>query len=773
MKQTPLFGWALVATMLGTGFSACTNEAEEVLTQESEIKLTSEITPSRVTSLDYQSTQIVEGQQIGVTIIGAKSEHNNVAWSVGEDGALSNTGDEIYYGNGTATITAYHPFNDDWDENTSYAFSVNTDQSTNAEYLASDLLWATASSEKTETAIPLTFSHKLAKINVTLVPENEDDDLNGATISIYNTKTSTTFNPTTGVISDATGEPQEIIAGVTTDDAYTASAIVIPQEVSGKFIKITHEGKTYYYKLSSGKTLASGTSYSFTLSVKGKQLINTGSSINPWNPDSEEGEEGDAEEENEDIANNQIWYTTTDGKAITLWENDMFGVNLVSNVYENGKGVMTFDGDITSIIEWAFIDDVSLTSITIPNSVTKIEEKAFYRCTSLTDVVMSNNITEIALEAFCECSSLTNITIPNSVTLINSFAFFGCSSLKEITIPSKVTTIGNEAFSGCTSMTKVNVQPIEPPYIENDAFLNCRTDLQIFVPAESFDDYKSASSWKNWNINAETDNTIEETIPNNEIWYTSTDGKVVTPYVKNTFGIAITSNTYKNGKGVIKFDGDVVSLGQSMFCGCTTLKEITIPSSVRTIFPQAFEICSSLTNITIPNSVTSIGILAFEGCSSLTNITIPNSVTQIDDETFAGCYSLESIVVENGNTVYDSRDNCNAIIKTESNKLITGCRTTVIPDDVEIIGDGSFKDCTFLTNITIPNSVTSIGNLAFYNCVSLSTVDIEATEAPTLGNNAFYAVATSLKINVPTNSVSAYKEAAGWSTYANNIYAKQ
>ena len=148
MKKTKLFGWALFASMIS--LSACSNDAEEVFAQENEIRLTSEITPSRVTSLDYQSTQIVEGQQIGVTITGVKSEHKNVAWNVGEEGELSNTGDPVYYGDGAATITAYHPFNDDWDENTSYAFSVNTDQSSEENYRNSDLLWAAATSSKTE-----------------------------------------------------------------------------------------------------------------------------------------------------------------------------------------------------------------------------------------------------------------------------------------------------------------------------------------------------------------------------------------------------------------------------------------------------------------------------------------------------------------------------------------------------------------------------------------------------------------------------------------------
>lgn len=274
MKKTKLFGWAFVASMMSASFSACSNDAEEVLAQESEIRLTSEITPSRVTSLDYQSTQIVEGQQVGVTITGAKSEHNNVAWSVGEDGALSNIGDEIYYGNGTATITAYHPYNSAW-TSTSHTFSVSTDQSVEANYLASDLLWATNSSSKTEEAVSLTFAHKLAKINVTL--ESDDiEDLSGASIYICGTNIKTDFNPTTGALSDATTTNiEEIKAGVTTSDAHTASAIVVPQTIKAgtQFIRIAHGDKVYYYKLGSeDKELKAGYSCNYTLKVKDREI---------------------------------------------------------------------------------------------------------------------------------------------------------------------------------------------------------------------------------------------------------------------------------------------------------------------------------------------------------------------------------------------------------------------------------------------------------------------------------------------------------------------
>ena len=271
MKKTKLFGWAFLASMMS--LSACSNDAEEVLAQESEIKLTSEITPSRVTSLDYQSTQIVSGQQVGVTITDAKTKHENVAWNVGADGVLTNTGDDIYYGNETATITAYHPYNSAW-TGTSHTFSVKTDQSVDANYLKSDLLWATASSSKTENAVPLTFSHKLAKVNVTLVPEYEGTDLSDATISICNTRITTTFSPTNGDISAESGVAQEIKAGVTTASAYTASAIVVPQTVAAgtKFIKVVIGDKTFYYTLDDKKELKSGYSHNYTLTVKEKAL---------------------------------------------------------------------------------------------------------------------------------------------------------------------------------------------------------------------------------------------------------------------------------------------------------------------------------------------------------------------------------------------------------------------------------------------------------------------------------------------------------------------
>ena len=170
----------------------------------------------------------------------------------------------------------------------------------------------------------------------------------------------------------------------------------------------------------------------------------------------------------------------------------------------------------------------------------------------------------------------------------------------------------------------------------------------------------------------------------------------------------------------VTYDGNtysVTSIGEYAFYSCSGLTSVSIPNSVTKIEYDAFYGCSALTSVTIPNSVTSIGSYAFRNCSSLTSITIPYSVTRIEYTAFNGCSGLESIYVNSGNTRYDSRNNCKAIIETSSNRLILGCKNTVITNTVISIGENAFYGCSGLTSITIPNSVTSIGYGAFSGCI--------------------------------------------------------
>ncbi len=292
-------------------------------------------------------------------------------------------------------------------------------------------------------------------------------------------------------------------------------------------------------------------------------------------------------------------------------------------------------------------------------------------------------------------ASVTYSGTTYSVTSIGYEAFSDCSGLTSVTIPNSVTSIGDWAFSRCAGLTSVTI-PNSVTSIGNGAFEGCSGLTSIFV---------------------EAGNTI----------YDSRD----------------------NCNAIIETASNI------LIAGC---KNTMIPNSVTSIGSSAFSGCSSLTSVIIPNSVTSIGNGAFYRCSGLTSVTIPNSVTSIGDGAFEGCSGLTSIFVEAGNTIYDSRDNCNAIIETASNILIAGCKNTIIPNSVTSIGNGAFAFCSSLTSITIPNSVTSIGEKAFYNCSSLTSVTI-GNSVTSIGERAFAYCSSLTSVTIP-NSVTSIGNSA-------------
>ena len=201
---------------------------------------------------------------------------------------------------------------------------------------------------------------------------------------------------------------------------------------------------------------------------------------------------------------------------------------------------------------------------------------------------------------------------------------------------------------------------------------------------------------------------------NNVIYYTSVDRFVVRPSDYRLFGANILSNEYKNGQGIMVFDGDITEIGSYAFRGSTYLSSVILPNSVTSIGGGAFYGCTGLTSITIPDSVTSIGNFAFDGCTGLTSITIPDSVTSIGGSAFNGCTGLTSV------TIPDSVTN----IGGSAFQGCTGLTSITIPDSVTSIGNGAFLGCTGLTSITIPDSVTSIGGSAFNGCTGLTSATI-------------------------------------------------
>ena len=422
------------------------------------------------------------------------------------------------------------------------------------------------------------------------------------------------------------------------------------------------------------------------------------------------------------IPDNEIWYTTIDDTVVAPYATNVFGANIVSNNYVNGKGVIVFDGPVTKVGSNAFHSCDKLTSVTIPNSVTEIN-RAFYSCDNLRAVNIPNSVTEIEWQAFYYCKNLKSINLPNSLTTIGNQAFEGCEALTTVTIPDSVTSVGTSVFRYCDSLKEFKGEFAE----DNGRCLIVDGKLVAFVTGCGVTEYVVPD--------------IVSTICSFSICECQTLTSITIP-------------------------DSVVEIEDYGVYNCKKLSNVTLGNNVATIGVYAFAF-SKITTITIPDSVTTFydgnpflacydlkefkGKFATEDGRALINgdtilayanasgsvYNIPNSVTTVGDYAFHGCESLTNVD---------------------------------IPDSVTTIGDHAFFGCDSLTNVDIPNSVATIKAKAFYYCSKLKYVYCKPTTPPTLvGSYVFDDNASGRKIYVPAESVDAYRGALYWSEYASMI----
>ena len=512
-------------------------------------------------------------------------------------------------------------------------------------------------------------------------------------------------------------------------------------------------------------------------------------------------------------ANNEIWYTATE--KVEPYNKTVFGANYVSNEWDSatGEGVITFDGDVTKIGDWAFCDCGSLTCITIPNSVTSIDGWAFLRCSSLTSITIPNSVSLIGYAAFMECTSLANIAIPNSVTSmgnnvfeycsnltnislsssitsigecvfkdcvnltsisipngvtsINWLAFNGCSSLINVEIPEGVTLIGDSAFKGCKKMTSITL-PKSVTSIAYGAFQNCWSLVSVYcksiVPPKGryymFDNnasgrkiYVPQESVEAYKTADYWENYADAIIP-----YDFEKGEVVKVQPNNEIWYTATE---KVGDIFYGFGANCVS---NKWDSATGEGVITFDGDITKISKEGFYRCSgyhTLRSIAIPNSVTSIEESAFSSCHTLTSVIIGNSVKSIGENAFYDCQKLVSIIIPNS-------------VITIEDYAFSECRSltsVTIGNSVKSIGENAFSGCNSLPSIVIPGNVTSIGFQSFENCINLTSVILDNGVAK-IDAYAFQYCDGLTSITIPESVISIGYRAFNKCTNLTSVYCK-
>lgn len=423
--------------------------------------------------------------------------------------------------------------------------------------------------------------------------------------------------------------------------------------------------------------------------------------------------------------------------------------------------VATSIPNTVNVIGRSAFEGTNLIKVDIPASVTSIGAGAFQACEKLTKVVMSPSLTHIDNHAFFDCISLKSVNIPDKVVTIKFFAFYNCKELKEVTIGSSVESIEGEVFNYCDKLERIIVKATNPPVCGKNYAFNTvdKETCRLVVPRESADLYKTAFEWKDF-VNVETLAGMGKCGDNLD-WVLYDTGELVITGDGAMYDYVYEDKRAKWDNELVKtvrIEGAVTNIGDHAFDECSNMTDIKMPNTITKIGSIAFSSCYALTDMSLPNTVTTLGSWAYSHCRSLTKVYIPKSLTDIGNWALIGCENVTSMEVEQGNPVFDSRDNCNAIIMTATNTLVAGSQNTVIPNTVTSIGGSAFYDCANLTNITIPTSVTTIEQAAFYRCRKLREVEIPDM-VTTIGEAAFTLCQGLVSVKIPDNVVSLGKEA--------------
>ena len=439
---------------------------------------------------------------------------------------------------------------------------------------------------------------------------------------------------------------------------------------------------------------------------------------------------------------------------------------------------------VTAINPYMFYDANKLSSLVIGNGVKTIGEYAFKGSGDNTDyvgelsVTMGENVETIGVEAFNSCTTMYSVTLPSSLKVIEGYAF-SSSGLTGISIPASVDSIGYGTFGYNPNMTWIRIEDSTEPLkmwrgTNYGTFRSLGADKSVYVG-------------RDLELSGDSQITIVSNATSIEIGDQVTTINPYMFYDANKLSSLVIGNGVKTiGEQAFRDSGDdtnvvgelsvtmgenVESIGANAFYTCSTLRSITLPSTLKSIGNAAFQE-TLISTITIPSSVESLGQSAFAYCPlnsitfedgdqpltmtngswptfrsvstdfslylgrnlnyetstsspfvNVTSVAIGPKVTNLPQYLFYNCDKL--ITVEGGENVetmgvrvYWACDNLESIsplgknLKVLPESTFENCpkiNGIVLPDGLEEIQQWAFHSCKALTELTIPASVTVIG----------------------------------------------------------------
>lgn len=455
---------------------------------------------------------------------------------------------------------------------------------------------------------------------------------------------------------------------------------------------------------------------------------------------------------------------------------DVSGIDYVTNIGESAfAGTQIYltsnsrignFGDVTTlgtIGKSAFQNCTNLLELYIGKNIGTIGQYAFRGCSSLKELVIGDSVKTIAPSAFAGCTALTSISlgksfsdgimlsliftdpmnldsitvseenptfldegnclvdtttntlymgtnstvIPKDVETIYNKAFYGRTGLESIVIPASVTKINAQAFDGCANLKQVISKSVSPANLNNISYVfrGISSDAVLYVPtpdavasyrtnawAAYFSDVKVGGVDANgitWKLTTE-DNGANYTliISGNGAMEDYSDMTTV-PWSKNKIGEVVFNKITK----VVVEEG-VTHIGNLSLStlGYYNSNDVEI-------------------QFDLPSTLLSIGKDAFANSYGLRSLEIPAAVNKIGSSIHRNCVNLSSITVAEGNTAYKAIDNC--LLKADCQRLILGCKNSIIPDNVVIIDNSAFRGHSGLKEITLPRTLNTIALYAF------------------------------------------------------------